>query len=475
MIKFNNLAEVNLKEINKHFKDFIKIIESDDKSFFSNRNECFLHNENPSENPIANEFECYVLKNEIIPIVTGLAVSYKYDNGHHDTAHKEAVENVVNSIKLTSQKEVDDLVEIYQNFLKVYEAYQLNNNKGLSGIAQMFGINHYNRDFAQEVFVAISNYKEKLNLDYESVQKEADDKFYNVQKKVFENIIKNTKGSDFFATKNSYYTQYSFQIRDESVNMFCLDNVDLSLKKYFTEADEKNDIEQFKDLTKFQAQHLYEKLGKDFVKKIKSKELKDILQNGNSDLKKLVFKKRVEKTSCNIKNSIGVVLICAVAALGIAGVLHHAGAAISRQISLGQDLVQIESNVEAGAGLSKFTGNAILATQKDGKYFVEIFGIGVKDVGGKPEFCSATYEIEKDLYDKIYKYYDIEYEYGKDGQLISASNNRRKNLEFFGPALSLRAEWDVKEILAEEVTKKAPVNVTWQNAYADAIDVEPEM
>lgn len=199
-----------------------------------------------------------------------------------------------------------------------------------------------------------------------------------------------------------------------------------------------------------------------------------ILKKGDSALNKHIFKERVGHASYDIKQTVGVVLMCAVVAAEALGLSHHYFACLSRKVSIEKDMVQIETNIKDGVGFEIFTGNAISATEIDGKYYVEIFGVGSKEDGGAPEFCSLKYEIGKDLYDDICEYYDIEFKFNIDGQVTKAENKLISNKEFFGHGKSLRADSKVKEKLADEVTKKAPVSITWHNANDIEVD-GPEM
>lgn len=129
--------------------------------------------------------------------------------------------------------------------------------------------------------------------------------------------------------------------------------------------------------------------------------------------------------------------------------------------------IQIEENVAYSANFAKFTGNAITVTRKDNKYYAEVFGVAIEDVGGTPTFASVSYEINKDLYDKVFKYMDIKYEYGKEGQLISATNEKRNPDFWFGRYKSNRAYWRIFEALVE-VTEQEVVSKTF---FGNANDV----
>lgn len=60
----------------------------------------------------------------------------------------------------------------------------------------------------------------------------------------------------------------------------------------------------------------------------------------------------------------------------------------------------------------------------------------------------------------LYKYYDISYEYGRDGQVVNATNRLRDDLGAFGGAKAKRANWETIEKLVD-VTEQEPISVTW--------------
>lgn len=445
------MKDLSIKEINDYFKDVINEIgEGNAGQYIDNDlDRCIKSDDGKSVFKIK---DLKNLKNLLKVIIYNAGF---YSNG-------KLLNDLVKNFDGSSKEDVDSLFEIYDNYLKLNDEKNVNLSEYISS---------YNENEIK-FLDTLDEYHEKFNIEDESLNKEYKDKYYNIQKKVFDSFLTNhVKDVDKYAI-NGYY-RYSDLIENK------FNKVGKSiLKDYIAEADKRGDVEQFTNLNEFAIQQLAARLDDSkFINHIKSKELRKMLQKGNATNKKIIFGEKVNNACEWVKDSIGVILICSIAAVGILGIGHHLTALATRSIANTKNQVQIETNVETGAGFAKFTGNAILATQQDGKYYVEVFGIGVKDAGSKPEFCSVTYEIEKDLYDKIYKYYDIEYEYGKDGQLVGAKNEKRNTIEAFGGAKSLRAEWDVKEILADEITKKAPVSVTWQksDSASATIEYEPEM
>lgn len=138
----------------------------------------------------------------------------------------------------------------------------------------------------------------------------------------------------------------------------------------------------------------------------------------------------------------------------ILGGVHHSAYALKRDISKEKYKVQIESNIQKSAELSKFTGRAddCNPTRKS----VFCWNVWCWNWKGriKPEFMSVTYNIDKDLYEKMFKYIDIKYSYGPDGKLIDAEYSTRKNLSLFGGAKADRAEYQILQELVEVTTQK---------------------
>ncbi len=466
MIEKIDVKDLSFEKINEHLKSFIKEL-GDKKGFFDSMNGVF-YDEKGGNVIVSDELRKQFLDGIMSVVKNRPEHLSSYDI--NEAAYKQKLESINENFDGSSKKDMDSLLEIFENFLNSVENEEVSKLVG-------FGKNGNNI----YMFNSLSQYRNKLKAEDKDLMKEYDDKFYNIQKQAFGKLLEAHRNDDYYMIDEGKEYLYRYLFGRSSFSTFYEINKD-ALKQYISKAEEMKDLDQFSSLTKYQVEHLGCKVGKENINNLISdpdvnKKIQSLWKESQRDVKKIQFKRKIERATYNIKSSIGVVLICSVFAAGLVGSLHHLGAVISRNISMGQDMVQIETNVKDGVGLAKFTGNAILATETDGKYYVEIFGIGVKQAGGKPEFCSATYEIEKDLYDVIYKYYDIEYKYGKEGQLVGASNNIRTNLEACGLAKANRANWKVKEILAEEITKKDPVSITWQNANADAIDVdvEPEM
>ncbi len=359
-------------------------------------------------------------------------------------------------IEEVTQENADDLIDLYKNYINIASKEY---------VLKFFFAdeNNINRD----LFSAISEYRNKINIKDEKVAKEYDEKFYNLQKDYFKFYTDNYLNQKKYTLAKTYYGyRYS--------NLYEINSK--HLKNLIFEADAKGDVGFFASLNKYQMQQLADKIDADKqMDKFQTKEIKQLFKTANATTKKLDFKKKVGDAVETIKDHTFAIVLCAVMLPGVLGASHHLWHMVGKEIEKGKDLVQIETNVENGTGFSKFTGNAILATQQDGKYFAEVFGIAVKEVGNKPEFCSVYFEVDKDTYDEIYKYYDIEYEYGKEGQLVGAKNKLRTNLEVCGLAKSTRADWDIMDKLAEKITKNSPKGIVWQNANADAIDIEPEM
>lgn len=92
------------------------------------------------------------------------------------------------------------------------------------------------------------------------------------------------------------------------------------------------------------------------------------------------------------KVAFGIVLPVAIMALGG---IHHIFYPVAHNWQKKNDKVAIERNIEDTADFAKYTCNALLATKKDGKYFVEMFGTGIKEAGDTPEFCSVSYSINR--------------------------------------------------------------------------------
>lgn len=142
--------------------------------------------------------------------------------------------------------------------------------------------------------------------------------------------------------------------------------------------------------------------------------------------------------------------------IAVLGLLGWGGWAIHRSIDVDNSKLKIEENVVKHNELAKFTGNAYTVSAQDNEYFLELFGIAIKTPGATPSFTSLTYKIDEDLYNKIFKYVDIKYEYGREGQVIGAENNLRENLRFFFPGEGARnAEYDIFRQMVKVTAKQA--------------------
>lgn len=133
-------------------------------------------------------------------------------------------------------------------------------------------------------------------------------------------------------------------------------------------------------------------------------------------------------------------LTCAV----LLGGSHHFWQSVEKSKDLNNDKVKIEKNVQNINQIAKFTGNAFTVSQKEEKKYLELFGIMIENPGESPVFGSLIYEIDDKLYETIHDYFDIEYKYGLDGQLISAENTMRDIHVVNGPRQK-RVSWEVFE------------------------------
>lgn len=122
--------------------------------------------------------------------------------------------------------------------------------------------------------------------------------------------------------------------------------------------------------------------------------------------------------------------------------------------------LKIERNVVENNEIAKFTGSAFTVSKSNSDYFVELFGTAIKTPGATPTFTSLNYKIDKDMYDKAFKYMDISYEYGKDGQIIGAENTLREGLEF-GISKVIKARWAEHDLLEqlEVITREKALSI----------------
>ena len=129
----------------------------------------------------------------------------------------------------------------------------------------------------------------------------------------------------------------------------------------------------------------------------------------------------------------------------------------NRDIGEENNKVTIESNIEEQNEIHKFTGNAFTVGKTDGDYFVELFGIAIKQPGATPTFTSLTYKVDEEFYEKAHKFVDIEYQYGLNGQLIGAENIKRNDLSFWFQGE--KANWAYSDLIEKLV------EVTEERAY----------
>ena len=216
------------------------------------------------------------------------------------------------------------------------------------------------------------------------------------------------------------------------------------------------------------------------VKKATDARLKEIINNKKYDktlivkAKKELHKRRVNKAKDNLKevgkffsyHKIAISLATILGTLALGG-LHHLGQMISKDYKQTANIIAMEQNIENNTDFSKFTASAILATEHDGQKCVEVYGHAVKD--GVPGFCSVSYVVDEDSWNDIYKYSKIEFEYGRDGQVVDASNSCRVS-EAFGEAKARRAQWDYMEELRNVTKSSDPIAVTYLSNAIEGVD-----
>lgn len=143
---------------------------------------------------------------------------------------------------------IDNLLEIFENFLN-YDHKDRVDDTGLNGIVRMLHLH------SSEVFNSVKNYREKLNFEDKNLQKEYDEKFYNIQKRIFEHYKEFNKDSQVFTERNGKEANFHLVSEEKYNRLYYFKGLD----NFVSEAVEKNDIEQFNDLTLVQAQHLSQK------------------------------------------------------------------------------------------------------------------------------------------------------------------------------------------------------------------------
>lgn len=199
----------------------------------------------------------------------------------------------------------------------------------------------------------------------------------------------------------------------------------------------------------------------------KSRTLKVKLKENNQKIKDSLydFKESVSDFFYWNGGKVLVGSLFTVLAVAVLGAGHHIGVTIVRTKNLANDKLQIESNIEEMNEISKITCNAITASTKDGKYYLEIYGLIKDNPGSAPVFGSVVYEIDKDFYTTVHKHYDIEYEYGKDGQLIGATNKMRKLETTLNDIKNDRLNAKVFEHMADVISKNPAVEI---HKYSEA-------
>lgn len=329
-----------------------------------------------------------------------------------------------------------------------------------------------------------NNLKSKEILDTNNI---FEDELYKIQKHMFEKYIelKDQKIENLknerkaieernLNRKNLRFAKFENKRQLESnIKEYLYDLNRNSLVYFIKKADEKNDVEQILKIdTKRFAEELDLKEANDIVDSIQNSDLKKHFNKVLGTIKKEVFRGKVKDSKVILKSfAVGLILT------SFLGLVHHIGIEVINGRRLNQDYLQIEENVETGLGISKFNAQAVLASQQDGKYYAEVFGMGIKDKNSIPEFCSLLYEIDKDTYERLYRYFDIKYKYGDVGQLVGAENKLRTDLEAYGTAKAKRARWDIIEDLADKFTKNKPEIVKWINGNTKNLssDMESEM
>ena len=155
--------------------------------------------------------------------------------------------------------------------------------------------------------------------------------------------------------------------------------------------------------------------------------------------------------------------LCICLGIGGVGLVGGLSAMVVSGIVEDQNKIQIERNIAETTGFAKFTGNAFTVTRDNDKFYTEIFGVAIQNVGSSPEFCSVTYEVDKDFYDKAFKYVDINYNYGTSGQLIGAENVIRTPDVVLAVTRAIAAERDLFARLVK-ITETEVVNTRFYSS-----------
>lgn len=117
----------------------------------------------------------------------------------------------------------------------------------------------------------------------------------------------------------------------------------------------------------------------------------------------------------------------------------------------------IENNIVTNNNLEAFESSAMVATQQNSEYFLELFGTAIKEPGAEPEFTSLTYKVERNLYDKVLKSLDVEFTYDEKGNVVFAENTFKGEAGLFGERN--------KSVDAVRFVTRALIKVTEEKAH----------
>jgi len=386
----------------------------------------------------------------------------RYDDEDLDEIFTEAI----NAIRKVDRVKVDEFALVLPNLRKICNLINSCGKNKISDINSKFSVLKaapYQEGVSVMDFRISANHRRDLFQALSEIQimpsdqltqeenvkaiKVVDEKLYAMQLKALESLIGEGKAGkcQFFNGKNdeALYELIKYEFSKGMVS----DQVNRIL----------SDTDNF--VANLPKTHVKALIGMKTAPKAYRKMLKAAL----AEKKRLEFRARVDKAYSSVKSKPVFAIALPIVLAAILTGLHHGGAYLVRNSQEEKDMAQIERNIEEVGEFADYNCSAVYASEKDGKYYVEVYGAAVKEKGEAPKFCNMTYEVDKDLYETIFKFYQVDFEYNDDGKMVDATNTIKEDTEkfsVFGKMAANRARWETASELVE-TTKGSPVSVEY--------------
>lgn len=167
------------------------------------------------------------------------------------------------------------------------------------------------------------------------------------------------------------------------------------------------------------------KVGKQIIQNHLRKYEKELIKafKKQENIKKANKKKRkINKIKLWIKDNADSLVIAGIGVPAFLTLGHIFGCAAVATKNYEAFVATTQENMQQVNEVADFTGKAFKATESKNNYYLELYGTLKEKPDDKAIFSSMVYEIDKETYEFLNKYFDVNFKFDQNSQVIDAEN-----------------------------------------------------